>query len=180
MLKKMIAKKLLMTGALFIAVSSVASAAFAAAAAPAPYVGGGLGLTVNSSHGSSYRGVPLTIFGGYGGVVSNGFYMAGEVFADVVTADLNNSSSQLSSSYAYGISFIPGVMLSQDTLGFVRLGLQDAHFKHRSSKDGVELGLGMQTAINPSWDVRGEYDYIQYNGSLKSDRFGLGMLYHFG
>lgn len=176
----------------------LASSASFAMNAPAPYVGASLGVTANTSNikgsGTSavgnYRGVPFNVFAGYGGIVNQGFYLAGELAATLGTGDIQDNG--LKSSYGYGASILPGMMLNDHTLAFARAGLVKARFpKQNSNSTGGELGLGMQTSLTPSIDVRGEYDFIAYrsvNGrtggvnysvSPRSDQFNLGVVYKF-
>jgi opacity protein-like surface antigen len=178
----------------FILASAVlASSASFAMNAPSPYVGGSIGITANTSSSNavgSYRGVPFNVFAGYGGVVNQSFYLAGELGATLATADIQDNG--LKSSYGYGASIIPGVMLSDHTLGFARAGVVRARFpKQNSNSTGGEFGVGLQTSLTQCLDLRAEYDFIAYrsiNGktggkaytaSPRSDQFNLGLVYKF-
>jgi opacity protein-like surface antigen len=166
--------------------------------APAPYIGAGLGIVTNTSDikgsGSSavgnYRGVPFNVFAGYGGVINQNFYLAGELSATLGTADIQDNG--LKTSYGYGVSVLPGMMLSDHTLAFARAGIVRAHLpKQRSDSTGGELGLGLQTSLTQCIDLRGEYDFVAYrsvNGitsgstysvSPRSDQVNLGLIYKF-
>lgn len=176
----------------------LASSASFAMNHPAPYVGASLGVIANTSSikgsGSNavgnYRGVPFNVFAGYGGVINQGLYLAGEMAATLGTGDLQDHG--MKTSYGYSASVIPGVMLSERTLAFVRAGLVRAHFsKQNTNSTGGEIGVGMQTSLTQNLDVRGEYDYVGYrsiNGTVsganytvspRSDQFNLGLIYKF-
>jgi len=183
-------KKILLSSAI------LASSASFAMSAPAPYVGAGLGVTVNTSdikaNGvvGNYRGVPFNVFAGYGGIVNQNFYLAGELAATLATGDIQDNG--LKSSYGYGVSILPGVMLSDHTLAFGRAGIVRSRFpKQNSNSTGGELGLGLQTSLTQDIDLRGEYDFVAYrainsttNGthystSPRSDQFNVALVYKF-
>src|SRR3990167_5578920 len=99
-------KKLLIVNALL----ALTGSAFAAS----PYVGAGLGVAVNTAGPSSsvkaYRGLPVSVFGGYGGLVTQNVYLAGEVFAGTDALELENYGMR--STYNFGASVLPGLMLN--------------------------------------------------------------------
>lgn len=190
-------KKILMTSALFALINI-------AYADPAPYVGGSSGIVNNTSSvkidtfnyhyfGGSYRGVPFNLFIGYGGAFSNCFYLAGELFGTLGTADLTDKNG-LKTSYGYGVAVVPGLMLSDHTLAYTRLGILRANFSKPSiMKMGGQFGLGLQTTLTQNIDVRFEYDYVAYgsindsansffsnsNVNPRSDQFTVGIIYKF-
>jgi len=141
------------------------------------YVGFGTGININTDNwGTSYRGMPLTLFAGYGGMMDGGFYLAGELIGNAGTGTLNNNG--LKSTWSMGAALLPGILLSEHTLGFMRLGWVRNHFTSGSTnKSGGEVGVGLQTSVARDWDIRGEYDYIQYSGSLKTDQVAIGLVY---
>lgn len=159
---------------------------------PAPYIGAGLGIitnTTNTNHFSGYntasnfRGLPFNLYAGYGGVISQNFYLAGEILATVGTINLDNTYGTVRSSYSYGVSILPGLMLSDHTLAFARLGVVRTHF-NSIKRVGGQVGLGLQTSVTQNIDVRGEYDYTAYssfNGANKprSDAANLSLIYKF-
>lgn len=187
-------KKFLFASAVVALTSSVA------VANPAPYVGAGLGINTITSHNvatgsvknvvssqpGNFRGVPFNVFAGYGGVVSQSFYLAGELTGTVGTATLS-SHSGLKTTYGYGASIIPGVMLSDHTLAFVRAGVVETRFSDvNKTRAGGQVGLGLQTSVTQNVDIRGEYDYTSYRSfnnaigrvsSPTSDAFNLGLVY---
>ena len=107
-------------------------------------------------------------------------------FAIPGTGTLSSSSgSYVKSTYGFGGSLIPGVYLTDHTLGYARLGVVDSHFK--GEEDGVfggQVGLGMQTDVGKNLSLRGEYVFTAYrsfngNSSPKSDQFNVGIVYKF-
>jgi opacity protein-like surface antigen len=168
----------------------------AAAAGPAPYIGAGLGIATNtpSNNGlfGSNRGTPFNILAGYGGIVSGSFYLAGELNGTVGTAVINDNGS-LKTTYSYGASILPGVMLSDHTLAFARAGIVRTRFSELSqSVNGGQFGFGLQTGLTQSLDLRGEYDFTAYRSvnmnlapnfrlstSPRQDAFTLSLVYKF-
>lgn len=181
-------KKILLTSAIMMTSAGVAMAT------PAPYVGASLGINVNTtssaanSQAANFRGVPFSLFAGYGGVVSQSFYLAGELTGTAGTAELSNNNS-LKTTYGYGASVIPGVMLSDHTLAFARGGFVRSRFSNQSkSVSGGQLGLGLQTSLTQNLDLRGEYDFTGYKSvnvggarisAPRADAFNLGLVYKF-
>ena len=155
----------------------------------APYVGAGLGVQVNTaSSGSNYRGVPFNVLAGYGGVINQNFYLAGEFNATLFNAEMNNNYGNIKTSYSYGLSAIPGLMLSDHTMLFGRAGLLQSRFSTNTSRTGGVLGLGLQTLLTQDVDIRGEYNYVsfgsftnnaRYYGAPRSDIFNLSLIYKF-
>jgi opacity protein-like surface antigen len=174
-------KKLLIASAV-LAVSS--SMAFANGA---PYVGLSTGVVTNTSNSLSYRGLPGTLFAGYGAMMGQGLYMAGEVFGTLGSAAIGDNG--LKSSYNFGISFIPGLMLSDHTMGYARLGLARTHFSPKggtsATVSGAQLGVGIQTGLTQNWDLRGEYTYTAnghikgLSGNPRTDAATMGLVYKF-
>jgi len=163
-------KKILVASAILTIGSAVAFAN------NAPYVGAGLGI--KSTNGERY--MPINIFAGYGGIVSPNLYLAGELVADLTSIHLSNSSL-LKTTYGLAASVIPGVMLSDNTMLYGRLGLIRSNFSSDSYANGGQLGLGMQTRVGQNVSLRGEYIYTSYHRSLSptSDQFNLGLVYTF-
>ena len=162
-----------------------------ALANPAPYIGASLGINVNSSNNNaafgSFRGMPAKVFAGYGGVINQNVYLAGELTGTIATGEISNAGP-LKTTYGYSASIIPGVMLSDHTLAYARAGVAYSRFsKLNTMKSGGEFGLGMQTSLTQNVDLRGEYDFtayrhVNYAGTStapRSDAFNLGLVYKF-
>jgi opacity protein-like surface antigen len=181
----MMFKKILLTAAVLTVTSGVAFAN------PAPYVGASLGINVNSNNNNvafgSFRGMPFSVFAGYGGVINQNFYLAGELTGTIATGEISNAGP-LKTTYGYGASIIPGVMLSDHTLAFARVGAVRSRFSQLSTmRSGGQVGLGMQTSLTQNVDLRGEYDFtaykhVNYAGTStapRSDMFTVGLVYKF-
>jgi opacity protein-like surface antigen len=181
-------KKLLMTSAIFVVNSSVVFAN------GSPYVGASLGINTNTSTaGSNFRGIPVDIFAGYGSTVNTNLYLGGEVFATPTTITVTNTAvNSVKTTYSYGATFIPGIMLSDHSAAYVKIGAVRSHFSIQSQNvNGGQLGFGMQTSVNQNLDLRGEYVYTGYRSvnqtvagtttriSPKTDAFNLGLVYKF-
>ncbi len=173
---------------LLIASAILATSSTVALASGAPYLGASLGVVDNTANTGSFRGMPLTINGGYGATVNQSIYLGGELFGVLGTSTLDKhttrSNPSLKTTYGYGVSFIPGYMLSDHTMAYARVGVVKTHFSNiDDTATGGQVGLGLQTSVTQNWDVRGEYDYTKYrriNGvSPQSDAFNLGLVYKF-
>lgn len=180
----MIKKLSVLTSLLFISTNVLADFM------PAAYVGGGLGIVTNAdSHFGLYRGVPLRIFAGYGGIINTRLYLAGEVGGTLATGELVNNSLGLKSSTGYMVSVIPGLMLNNETLGYVRLAGVRTQFKDpNESISGAQIGFGLNTSIMPNVFVRGEYSITCYQDlhrmgqkrSPRTDGGNIDLIYKFG
>lgn len=189
-------RKILCTSLIIAGTSTSAMAGFA------PYVGAGLGITTNTSsevanavtstgvqyQPANFRGVPFNVFAGYGGLITQNFYLAGELGGTIGTAEFSNNNG-LKTSYGLGASIIPGIMLSDQTLAFVRAGVVYSRFTNAGeSASGAQFGFGLQTCITQNIDFRGEYDFTAYrslNNAIgrvsapRKDAFNLGLVYKF-
>jgi len=178
-------KKIILASAILAATVGLASAA-----APAPYVGASIGITNNTvTEGNntygSYRGVPFSLFAGYGGVISESFYLAGELNGTFATANISDNTG-LKTSYGLGLSVLPGVMVNDNTLAYARVGVIRSHFSGPSdNRNGGQFGLGLQTSVTQNIDIRGEYDFIAYKSisaygqsfGPRADQFTVGLVY---
>lgn len=175
-------KKMLVMAALM-SFAGIASAEFY------PYVGGSMGLVVNSTDSGEvngvagyFRGIPFNVFLGAAGITSQGIYFGGELTGTFATAEITNSNG-LKTTYGYGASLIPGILLSENTLAFVRAGVVRSSFTNVSEMStGGQFGLGLETALTQAMNVRGEYDFTAYRtaatvGAPRSDAFMLGLIY---
>lgn len=151
------------------------------------YVGFGVGSRVNYlSAPAVYTGVEGTLFAGYS-MLWDQVYGALEIFGQD-SAEVNNynqpSLGGATSSWGYGLSVIPGYLISDNVLGYLRLGVVNTRFTTgNQNTTGGQVGLGMQTALTNCWDLRGEWVYSFYNsiriGVPRSQQFNLGLLYKF-
>lgn len=164
----------------------LATSSTIAFASGTPYLGASVGINdTSTSAGGIYRGVPATISAGYGAAVNKNIYLGGEVLGTLGIGTLNNTTygaSSLRTTYGYGASFIPGVLLSDNTMVFARAGIVRSRFSDASvTATGGQVGLGMQTNVMQNWDLRGEYDYTKYdsvnNMNPHTDLFNVGLVY---
>jgi opacity protein-like surface antigen len=169
-------------------VTALMSVVNVAAANSYPYVGVGTGL-VNNSNGQSphigdFRGLPFNVFLGFANLTAEGLYLAGELNGTLATGEFTNNQG-LKSSYGYGASILPGMLLSEHTLAFARAGVVRTRFSDASSMStGGQLGLGLQTSLTQNLDIRGEYDFTAYSsvskvGAPRQDAFMAGLVYKF-
>lgn len=155
-------KKILIASAILSATSGIALAT------PAPYVGASLGFQTNTASkvdtvAANYTGFPVNLFAGYGGVVSQSFYLAGELTGTVGTFSSSSTNNSIRTTYGFGASLIPGVMMSDRTLSFARFGAVRTRFNNKNTTvTGGQVGLGMQTSLTQNIALRGEYDYTMY------------------
>ena len=153
-----------------------------------PYVGLSVGPRVNyAGDPAIYKGFEGTVSAGYGAMWYPSYYLAGEIFG-ASSANLDNYKNatglSVRSSWSYGASLIPGIMITDHVLGYVRGGVVRTRFKDISTnRTGWQLGIGGQTNVYENWDLRGEYVYSQYGsvvtnlGRIRSDQFNLGVVY---
>lgn len=178
-------KKLFAATVLCLAVST----AFAYPAAT-PYLGVSMGvttLTTNNASGNNageYRGIPLKVFAGYGGMLSSNMYLAGELGGTAGSAQMSNKNN-MRTSYGYSMSLLPGVLLSDQTLAYLRAGLVRTEFSNvNNMATGALAGIGLQTFLTQNVDVRMEYNYSAYRTvsgihAPSADSFDLGLVYKF-
>lgn len=177
-------KKILITGA---ALALSSSLAFASGI---PYLGVSLGEATNTTdtENRNFRGMPLLFNAGYGALLSQNLYLGAEMFATAGTANLNDNG--LKTTYGYGLSVLPGIMLGDHTMTYLRAGLVRSHFTPSGSGstnrnvNGGQLGLGMQIGLTQNLDLRGEYVYTAYQSfsgisTPRQDQFNLGLVYKF-
>lgn len=150
---------------------------------------------ISSDDSSNFRSLSPRLGFGYAAELAQGLFLAGEVNVtawpinlssnddDGDTDDTNNSSLEIKTTF--DVSILPGMMFSENTLGYIRLGVASAQFEE--SDDSViagELGIGLQTALANCWYIRGEYIYTTYASvddisSPSSDTFALSFIYAF-
>jgi len=160
---------------------------------PGPYLGIDPSLvTVYNNTSSVFKGLEGTVFAGYA-LLSSNFYLAGEIFAQHGTQitdyrnNLNNNlnSTGLKTSWGAGLSILPGLVLADTILGYLRLGAIETHFDEAAyTAPGGQVGIGIEGSVSESWDVRAEYIFTWYKsinnlGSPRSDQYRLGVLYKF-
>lgn len=162
-------KKMLLASAIYIT-SNLASAG-------TPYVGGSVGW--NEYPVSA--GPIGTVFGGYGVRLEQNkrIYLGGELNATAGNYTRSNMT------YTLGASFMPGVMVTDETMIYTRLGVSGGHTDYRIAQLGTTnsrytinplYGLGVQTKFTEKWDLRGEYTSTT---SYKTGVYSVGLVYKF-
>lgn len=147
------------------------------------YLAGSAGLiNVTNKQGSSdYRGMNANLALGYGGMYSACTYLAGEVFGVPGTIAIS-SNTTLKITYGVGASLLGGMLMTEKTIGYLRLGVIGSRFTNQKKNvAGGQFGLGLQTNFCQNWDLRGEYVYAKYRsfGSVSSptvDGFNVGLV----
>lgn len=132
----------------------------------------------------SGTGIFGSLFAGYA-ITRHTFYLASEINANLSSATYKSSNvetyhSNVSKTYykmnnAFGISILPGYLLSDTTLLYTRAGYSNAQFKitgndaslgnsnHR--KNGFRYGLGIKQALSQRVALRMDYSRINYNST---------------
>ncbi len=175
--------KKLVIAATFLAAST--NVAFADISYSAPYVGANIGLVDTTSSTSNYRGLLGTLSLGYGALMNQNFYLAGEFLFNGNLGSFTINGPSLKTTVGYGISIIPGIAINERTMGYLRIGVVRSKFTNGDTEiTGGQIGLGMQTNLCQNWDLRGEYVYTGYGSSgtissPKADLFSLGVVYKF-
>lgn len=150
------------------------------------YAGPSIAIQDVITSSSGYRSLTPKITLGYD-VLGDGSYFSAEIFGIPGSFSLTDThlpgTASAKMSRGFGLSFIPGMVIGPQTVGFFRIGLVTTFFTSPGSyKTGAQLGLGLMTSVSPNWDVRGEYDYSMYGtvgsvGAPKVDEFALAFLY---
>jgi len=197
-------KKLLIASAVLVTSSSVAFAGHsykgerdykgemspcpAYAFAAGPYLGLSVGPRTNiTGTPTAYKGLEGTISAGWGTMLNPSWYLAGEIFGSdsIQLENYTNNGAGVKTSWSYGLDIIPGYMITDYVLAYMRAGVVRTRFTDQSvNKNGWQVGLGGQTNLYQNWDLRGEYVYSQYSsvsgiGKPSSDQFNLGIVYKF-
>jgi len=157
-----------------------------------PYLGASIGPIVNiTGSPASFEGYAGNLNAGYGAFLAPKFYLAGEIFVEGIGQFKNqNSTTGVSpkQTSAYGVDIIPGYLITDYVLGYLRAGVERGHFNNTGSGSsnvtGWRVGLGGQTNVYQNWDLRGEYVFNKYSsistiGKVSSNQFNLGVVYKF-
>lgn len=150
------------------------------------YFGPTLFLQNTTSPQDNYRAAHPRLAAGYWDVIDC-FYLAGELFFVPATLTIYESNTVRSQSvrttYSYGLSFLPGLLLTEDIVAYLRVSYSATRFYGPDvTKSGGEFGVGLQSDLTKNWSIRGEYIYIAYSnlsylGSPRTDQYGIGLIY---
>jgi hypothetical protein len=176
-------KKFLSSVAIFVLASTTALAAGTLYFAPT------LVLNTNTTANANYTDLSPRLTLGYGSQLSPYFSLAGEIFGTPATLEIQNNfgygGMSLKTSWDYGASILPAVNINADMMGYLRLGGIESHFHSiRTTTPGLQVGIGLQTELSETFDIRGEYIYTTYRseaslGSVKQDMYTIGFVRKF-
>lgn len=99
--------------------------------------------------------------------------------------DFNHESERLSVSYSYSLAFLPRIMLDNYLSLYLRIGLIQTRFtKAHRTPLGYQVGVGLETKLTDTWNLRGEVDFGKYKsigeiGKPKSPQVALSAIYRF-
>lgn len=174
-----------------------------------PYIGASGGIQGNVGKAPAtvgYEAFNGTLSAGVGRMFTHRIYMAGEFYlGDNIKArsfPSGISGYAVNSGFNYGGDFIPGFMITDTVLGYLRIGGMRSLFSAiPSSKNtpapagfsrrvdvitnGWQVGAGSQTNLYKNLDGRAEYVYTQFQGVAidKSKGFisqvNIGLVYKF-
>lgn len=177
-------------------------------------------ITHDDQSGKGFFG---NIFAGYGRLYQQ-FYLGGEINAAVSSLEYHYSANysfgsiiyQLNRTYDidshYGIAIRPGYVLIENVMLYGKLSYLRAHVKTKvvqtdaigdflsdaNSRNisGIGYGFGLEAALSQQWNVRVEYEHVDYNDytettvigaesdsitiTPRSDQFGIALAYRFG
>jgi opacity protein-like surface antigen len=140
---------------------------------------------------SNATGVMGNLFGGYGYLFPNNFYLGGEAYLGTSNANskttFNNFpimyTGTMSAGTSFGFNFMPGVKINNGPLIYVDLGYNRTEFKTKQSitgimprydtnfstwSNGIHYGLGVETPIYKKLSMRFEVDHIDYGSFTDS------------
>lgn len=176
------------------------------------YVGGSLGYDNYKLHHDleNSDNFKINSAGWFGNVLTGygrsfaWFYYAGEISAGYSQARSNYviSDHQINTAQrtSLSIGLLPGLVLNDSSRMYVRISFIRTFFKIQEIdpifgqasrtiwNNGLQYGLGLETAINPSLSLRAEYNYTKYD-SFESpqdtrtfpsnNQFVMSLLWHF-
>ncbi len=150
------------------------------------YFGSSLYLQATTSQEDNFRATFLQFAAGYWDAFDC-FYLAGEVFIVPFTLGISETNTfrpeSASTTYQYGLSLLPGLLLTESVVAYLRAGYVATRFWGLdATKSGGQFGVGLQSDITHNWSLRGEYTFTAYSGvsaigSPRTDQFGIGFIY---
>jgi outer membrane immunogenic protein len=176
----------------------------------------GFNFNVVDKEHFSGTGVFGTLFAGYG-VIYNQYYLAVEGNANLSSVQYKLSNDEyvhrnfvkttFTIKNSEGVSLLPGLFLSEDTLLYGRVGYINGRLKIRESdptirsmtknRNGIRYGVGIRHNLTNEWTLMMDYSQINYasvkstvfepfGGVLKQTRItantaqvGFGIIYNF-
>ncbi|WP_298626852.1 outer membrane beta-barrel protein [uncultured Legionella sp.] len=136
---------------------------------------------INKSHLSA-TGVFGTLFAGYGTLVHDNYYLAGEANLNISTTQSRSYNHEyyhqsfadtvIKIKNSIGLSILPGYQFTSNTLFYGRLGITNSTFKENTTdislfnyttkKTGFRYGLGVKQNITNRLALRMDYSRIDY------------------
>jgi opacity protein-like surface antigen len=176
-----------------------------------PYVGasGGMLLNVGKIPATvAYQAANGILSAGIGNMYTRRFYLAGEFFGGSNVAGKNFTAGvngyNISSAWFYGGDLIPGYMVTDKILAYLRLGVMRTQFNSKPGApivrfppnspyrvrqtivaNGWQVGVGSQVNLYKNLDGRSEYIFTYYkahhipNGRGEANQVNLGLVYKF-
>lgn len=154
--------------------------------------GSGTSNTILYGHGAAvYQGIEGTISGGYALTFQDRWYLAFELFGADSTKSRNvlrygSTYVGVQSNWSYGFDFIPGVVVTDGFLLYLRVGGIGTNFNNINIvSNGWQIGVGGQANLTRNWDIRGEYVSSGYNSvsaavnKIVANQFNVGVVYKF-
>lgn len=151
------------------------------------YVGFSGAVQDITSNVATYRAFLPGLFIGWYTLMDREYYFAGELSgtaAATLTNNYVNRNDSMRMTPKFAVSFIPGMLFSQDSMGFFRIGFVEGNLSAQSTwRPGIVAGLGLESAFSPCWSVRAEYDNTTFSsvstGTPRSDEFTISLKYSF-
>ena len=160
-----------------------------AAMAGSFYIGPMVEFTSFSKDNARFQGLAPHLTLGYGDLLTGCVYLAGEIGVGPKTLKWtdtkNNKGIDLKTTSNYGASLIPGYILDNVVMIYLRLGIVATNFDSlNTTKQGFTAGIGLEGVLDPNWSVRGEYDVTKYAaingvGHVSSGTYAVGLKYTF-
>lgn len=169
-----------------------------------------LGNPVFGAPGISAKGINGSILLGYGRYFS-WFYIAGEATTTYTQAKQHTLFQSAALTYqtdnnvriSFNASLLPGIKLTEAALIYMRLGVVRTFLQtneygtsaapygttHTDWYNGINYGIGLETAISTHLGLREEYTHAAYDAStsilgtkfsLMDNQWMVSLLYHFG
>ena len=152
------------------------------------YVGMMMGIQNISTSTARFRGMRPGAFIGYGQMMSEDFYLAGELnasFSATISDNADAGAESTRSTFMTTLGILPGMMINNVSMTYLRIGGAYSRFSGASANlYGLVTGLGLETALTPDWSMRIEYDLTTFRGSSglstpRSDEAFMSMKYTF-
>ena len=142
------------------------------------------GISLTDDMGS--QGAMGEVFAGYGKKFGN-LYAGLEANANLSDREANltlvdgasSVTSNLTHKYDYGFAFRGGVFPADNTLLYGKIGATWGMFEDKAvntsqTLTGLQVGLGVETALNSVLTVRADWTYVDYKTATYTDAFQTG------